>query len=40
MTLIEAVAALPEKNATGSRDFGRGYAAAIRDVLDLMYRED
>lgn len=32
----EAVAALPEHNATGSRDFGRGYAQAIRDVLDLI----
>lgn len=27
---------LPEEEATVSRDFGRGYAKAIRDVLGLI----
>jgi hypothetical protein len=31
-----AIAALPEESATGSRDFGRGYAKAVRDVLGLL----
>lgn len=30
------IASLPERNATGSRDFGRGYAQAIRDVLAIV----
>lgn len=34
--LIDMISALPEHNATGSRDFGRGYAHAIRDVLRLL----
>jgi hypothetical protein len=34
---IEAdVRSLPPENATGSRDFGRGYSAAVRDVLALL----
>lgn len=34
--LVDHIAALPESAATGSRDFGRGYAQAIRDVLALL----
>jgi hypothetical protein len=34
--LIAAIMALAEDNATKSRDFGRGYALAIRDVLALL----
>ncbi len=34
--LAAAVQALPEHNATTSRDYGRGYAHAIRDVLALL----
>lgn len=34
--LAEAIMALAEENATKSRDFGRGYALAIRDVLELI----
>lgn len=34
---VEAkVRALPEAEATPGRDFGRGYAMAIRDVLELF----
>lgn len=40
MTAIESLRrilpTLPEDEATGSRDFGRGYAKAIRDVLGLL----
>lgn len=34
----EEVRALPELGATKSRDFGRGYAVAIRDVMTLLNR--
>lgn len=34
--LREQMLALPEENARGSRDFGRGYSKAVRDVLDLI----
>lgn len=34
--ILADIAALPEGGATGSRDFGRGYAQAIRDVLALL----
>lgn len=38
--LLDLVAAairrLPEDGATKSRDYGRGYAQAIRDVLGLI----
>ena len=34
--LAEAIRALPEDGATKSRDYGRGYAQAIRDVLELL----
>lgn len=34
--LVAHIAALPESHATGSRDFGRGYAQAVRDVLALL----
>lgn len=34
--LVVHIAALPESHASGSRDFGRGYAQAIRDVLALL----
>jgi len=27
---------LPEQNATSGRDFGRGYAKAVKDVLDIL----
>jgi phage-related baseplate assembly protein len=30
-----ALEALPPENATGSRDFGRGYASAIRDAARI-----
>lgn len=33
-----AIRRLPSDNATSSRDFGRGYAHAIQDVLDLLKR--
>ena len=35
-TLLDQIAALPEQAASSSRDFGRGYALAIRDVLALL----
>lgn len=39
-TLLDLVAAairrLPEDGATKSRDYGRGYGQAIRDVLTLI----
>lgn len=35
-SLVERIAALPEQSATSSRDYGRGYARAIKDVLDLL----
>ena len=34
--ILADIAALPESGATGSRDFGRGYSQAIRDVLALL----
>lgn len=34
--ILADIAALPESHASGSRDFGRGYAQAIRDVLALL----
>lgn len=37
MTLLQTrIAALPEQNPTKSRDYGRGYAQAIRDVQELL----
>jgi len=38
--LEEQLQGLPEENATKSRDYGRGYAQAIRDVLKLLDKED
>ena len=34
--LAGAVEALPPENATGSRDFGRGYASATRDAARII----
>lgn len=34
--ILADIAALPESGASGSRDFGRGYAQATRDVLTLL----
>lgn len=34
--LVSAVEALPEQNASRSRDFGRGYSQAVKDVLALI----
>lgn len=34
--LRDALSRLPEDGATKSRDNGRGYAQAVRDVLDLI----
>jgi hypothetical protein len=34
--MAEHVRRLPEHNATSSRDFGRGYAHAVREVLALL----
>ena len=30
---------MPEDSATKSRDYGRGYAQAIRDVLEILEPE-
>lgn len=30
---------LPEENARGSRDFGRGYMSAINDACDVVERK-
>ena len=40
LTLGERILALPEQHATKSRDYGRGYAQAVRDVYDLLYTHD
>lgn len=40
MSLRDKIEALPETEATGSRDFGRGYAKAIKDVLALMSQRE
>lgn len=32
----KALRALPPENATGSRDFGRGYSSAIKDALSIL----
>lgn len=40
MDLSDKIKALPEQGATKSRDFGRGYSQAIKDVLALMQVED
>lgn len=39
-TLGERILALPEQHATKSRDYGRGYAQAVRDVYGLLYAHD
>lgn len=33
---IDRIAELPAENASKSRDFGRGYAQAIRDVIEII----
>jgi hypothetical protein len=33
---LRRIKALPEAEATKSRDYGRGYAQAIRDVLEIL----
>ena len=38
--LIQDITNLPADRATGSRDFGRGYAQAIRDVLELIAKRE
>jgi hypothetical protein len=38
--LRELIAKLPEQAATTGRDFGRGYALAIKDVLDALDKLD
>ena len=35
-----AVEQMPEDAATKSRDFGRGYAMAIRDILSMLDGEN
>lgn len=35
-SVLEQLAALPEQNASSSRDFGRGYAQAIRDAIAVI----
>lgn len=35
-TIRHELKAMPEQGATGSRDYGRGYAQAIRDVEALL----
>lgn len=41
MTDLRAqIAALPETEATKSRDYGRGYAQAIKDVLAVLDSDD
>lgn len=35
-TLVEQISALPASVATKSRDYGRGYSHAVRDVLLLL----
>lgn len=40
MTLREEIEALPEQAASQSRDYGRGYAHAIRDVMEVLERHD
>lgn len=37
--IVDKIAALPEREATKSRDYGRGYAQAVRDVLALLAEE-
>lgn len=39
-TVQDRIEALPETSATKSRDYGRGYAQAVRDVLDLLRAHD
>ena len=34
--IIEMIRALPAQEATKSRDYGRGYAQAVKDVLRLL----
>lgn len=36
LTLVDAIKELPSQAATSSRDYGRGYAQAIKDVLALI----
>lgn len=35
-TISGRIMPLPEENATTGRDWGRGYSAAIKDVLELL----
>lgn len=36
MSIFDDLQRLPEVNATKSRDYGRGYAQAIRDVVSVL----
>jgi hypothetical protein len=36
--VFDQIEALPELHASTSRDYGRGYAAAIKDVLEILKR--
>jgi hypothetical protein len=38
-SVMERIQRLPELNASASRDFGRGYAKAVRDVIALLAAE-
>lgn len=38
LSLTDHIEALPAQNASGSRDFGRGYSKAIQDVMALLGR--
>lgn len=33
---IEMIQKLPELNATKSRDYGRGYAQAVKDIVAIL----
>jgi hypothetical protein len=38
-SVLDKIQRLPEENASASRDYGRGYAKAIRDVTALLTAE-
>jgi len=39
-SIVAKIKTLPPENATGSRDFGRGYMQAVKDIIEIIEREN
>ena len=38
-SIVAKIKTLPPENATGSRDFGRGYMQAVKDIIAIVESE-